>query len=143
SRCGEGGGKPSNFGLPGGALERKLHGRGREGGGDRVPDSLLVIRIGEAVKEPDRYRLYFLGRQCLDRALDAVFVEILEYLALRVNTLSDRQTPAARNKWERQIDVDVILFESIFVADFDHVAEALRGKKRCFGALAFDQRVRC
>src|SRR5262249_52816965 len=74
---GASGGEPLIFALFGGVLGRQRPRNVRKRGGARVPASLLVIRFGEAVKEPDRYRLYFLGRQCLDRALDAVFVEIL------------------------------------------------------------------
>jgi len=100
-----------------------------------------VIRIGEAVQQPDRHGLDVLGGERVDRTGDARFIEWDEHLPLRIDPLADGQAQPARNERRRQIDVDVVLLEAVFVADLDHVAEALGGEKRGPGALALDERI--
>src|SRR6516225_2862584 len=105
------------------------------------PRRPLVIRIGEAVQQPDRHGLDVLGGERVDRTGDARFIEWDQQLPLRIDPLGDRQAQPARNERRRQIDVDVVLLEAVFVADLDHVAEALGGEKRGPGALALDERI--
>src|SRR5262249_60016828 len=81
------------------------------------------------------------GGERLDRTGDAGFIEWDQHLPLRIDPLADRQAQPARDERRRQIDVDVVLLEAVFVADLHHVAEALGGEKRGSGALALDERI--
>src|SRR5262249_57749359 len=81
------------------------------------------------------------GGERLDRTGDAGFIEWDQHLPLRIDPLADRQAQPARNGRRRQIDVDVVLLEAVFVADLHHVAEALGGEKRGSGALSLDERI--
>ena len=108
---------------------------------NRIADPALVIRIGEAVQQPDRHGLDLLGSERLDRTGDAGFVERNQHLTLRIDPLADGQAQPAGNEGRRQIDVDVVLLEAVFVADLDHVAEPFGGEKRGSGALALDERI--
>jgi hypothetical protein len=101
-----------------------------------------MFRICETVQEADRYRLNSLGCKLIDRGYDAAFIEFEENLALGIDPLPDRQATPARNERLRQVDVDVILLESIFMADLDDIPEAFGGEQRCLGAFSFDQRIR-
>ncbi len=109
---------------------------------NRIADPALVIRIGEAVQQPDRHGLDLLGSERLDRTGDAGFVERNQHLTLRIDPLADGQAQPAGNERRRQIDVDVVLLEAVFVADLDHVAEPFGGEKGGSGALALDERIR-
>ena len=64
-----------------------------------------------------------------------------QHVPLSVDALADRQAQPARHQRRRQVDVDVVLLEPVFVADLDHVAKAFGGQQRGLGALALDQRV--
>ena len=108
---------------------------------DRVADAALVIRIGEAVQEADRNGLDVLAGERFDGAGHARIVERHLHRALGVDALADRQPKPARHQRRRQIDIDVVLLEAVFVPDLDDVAKALGGQKRCLGALALDQSV--
>ncbi len=101
----------------------------------------LVIRIGEAVQESDRHRLDAACGECLDRASDARVIEREEHFAVRIDPLADRQAQPSGHERRRQIHVEIVLFEAVFVADFDHVTEAFGREKGSSGALALDQRV--
>src|SRR5262249_32496604 len=58
---------------------------------------------------------------------------------------SIRSRTARRNRrgtsGGRQVDIDVVLLETVLMPDFEHVAEAFGGEKRGFRALALDQRI--
>src|SRR5262249_34484491 len=77
----------------------------------------------------------------LNRGVDARVIEWEEHLALGINPLGDRQAQPPWNERRRQIHVDIVLFEAVFVADLEPVAEALGGEKGRSRALALDQRV--
>src|SRR5258708_5179064 len=47
----------------------------------------------------------------------------------------------AGHERRRQIHVEIVLFEAVFVADFEHVTKAFGREKGSSGALALDQRV--
>ena len=109
--------------------------------GDRLAEAALVVRIGEAVQEGDRHGLDFLRGERLDRAHHAGFIERDENLALRIDPLAHRQPQPPRDQRRRQVDIDVVLLEPIFVPDFEHVAKSFGGEKGGSGALALDQRI--
>jgi len=60
---------------------------------------------------------------------------------LCIDTLAHWKTQSPRHQGRRQIDVDVVLLEAVFVADFDHVAKTFSGQQRSLGALALDHRI--
>ena len=102
---------------------------------------MLVIWIGEAVQESDCHGLDVVCSDRLDRASNAQFIEWEEHLAVGINPLADRQAQPSGNERRRQIHIDIVLFEAIFVTDLEHVTEALGREKGSSGALALDQRV--
>src|SRR5262249_56146819 len=87
----------------------------------------LVIRIGEAVQEADRHGLDLVRSERLNRAVDARVIEWEEHLALCINPLADRQAQSPGNERRRQIHVDIVLLEAVFVAGLAPVPESPRG----------------
>jgi hypothetical protein len=109
--------------------------------GDRLAEAALVIRIGEAVQEAHCHGLDLLRGERLDRARHAGLIEREENLALRINPLAHRQAQPPGDQRRRQVDIDVVLLEPIFVPDLEHIAEPFGGEKGSSGALALDQRI--
>ncbi len=98
-------------------------------------------RVGEAVQEADRGRLYVLGGEPGGDAVDIALVQRHEHLAFGVDALADGKAQAARHQRRRQVDIDVVLLEAVFVPDLDGVPEALGRDERGLGAFALDQRI--
>jgi len=140
-RVGAGGGEALVFAHLRRDLAGQRHCDLRQPARNRIAEAALVIGIGEAVQQPDRHGLDLLGSERIDRPGNAGFVEREEHLALRIDALAHRQAQPARNERRRQVDVDVVLLEAVFVADLDHVAESFGGEKRGSGALALDERI--
>src|SRR5215471_17522386 len=88
-----------------------------------------MIRIGEAVQETVRHCLDLLCGEGIDCASDAGLIQRRQYLALRVDALAHGQSQPAGNERRRQIDIDVVLLETVFVPDLDDVAEPFGGQK--------------
>src|SRR6516164_5130488 len=109
---------------------------------DHLADSAFMIRIGEAVQETVRHRLDLLCGEGVDCASDAGLVERHQHLALRVDALAHGQSQPARNERRRQIDIDVVLLETVFVPDLNDVTEPLGGQKGGLGPLPLYQRIR-
>ena len=122
-------------------VRRQRHGEIRQPPRDRRADPALVLRIGEAVQKPDRHGLDLLRNKCLNRAGNAVVVERHQHRALGIDAFAHRQPQPARHQRRRQVDIEIVLLEAVFVADLDHVAKAFGGQQRGLGALALDQRI--
>jgi hypothetical protein len=60
---------------------------------------------------------------------------------LRIDPFADRKAQSTGNERRRQIDIDVILLEPVFVPDLEHVAEAFRREKGGPRALSLNQRI--
>jgi hypothetical protein len=114
----------------------------RQPAGDFIADAALVIRIGETVQEPDCHRLYLLAGDEIDCPGKARRIQRHQHSSLRIDPLANGHAEAARNQRWRQVDVYIVLLETILVADLEDVAKAFGGQQRRLGALALDQRIR-
>ena len=108
---------------------------------DRRADPTLVLGIGEAVQQPDRHGLDLLRGERIDRAGNDVVVERQQHGALRIDALAHRHAQPPRHQRRRQVDIEVVLLETVLVADLDHVAKTFGGEQRGLGALPLDQRI--
>src|SRR6516162_8471686 len=100
-------------------------------------------RVRKTVQKADRNRFDLLCGEALGKWHQRRLVERDEYPAARVDALADRKAQPSRHQRRRQIDIYVVLLETVLVADFDRVAKALGRQQRGLGAFALDDRVGC
>jgi hypothetical protein len=138
---GAGGGETLVFAHLRRNIGRQRHRHVRQAARDRIAGAALVIGIGEAMEKADRDPLDPLRRKCVERAREAALVERHQHISLGIDPLAHRKAQAARHQRWRQVDVDVVLLEAVFVPDFDDVAETFGRQQRGLRALALDHRV--